>query len=70
MKEVKFSISGMHCTGCSSRLERVLNGLDGVSNANVEFDKGIANIKFDDSNLSISEILDAIKDAGFDGEQI
>lgn len=28
-KEVLFTVGGMHCAACSSRLERVLNGMDG-----------------------------------------
>ena len=30
MKEVKLNIEGMRCTGCSTRLEKVLNNVDGV----------------------------------------
>ena len=34
-KEVLFTVGGMHCAACSSRLERVLNGMDGVQSASV-----------------------------------
>ena len=34
-KEVLFTVGGMHCAACSSRLERVLNGMDGVQSATV-----------------------------------
>ncbi|MEG2140431.1 MAG: heavy metal translocating P-type ATPase, partial [Bilophila sp.] len=33
--ELRFAISGMHCASCSSRLERALNGMDGVVSASV-----------------------------------
>ena len=33
MKEVKLNIEGMHCTGCSTILEKVLNNVDGVEGA-------------------------------------
>ena len=39
MKEIKLKIEGMHCTGCSSRLEKVLNNTDGVESATVSFEK-------------------------------
>ncbi|MFQ8887064.1 MAG: hypothetical protein ACLR7Z_00590 [Bilophila wadsworthia] len=29
-KEVLFTVGGMHCAARSSRLERVLNGMDGA----------------------------------------
>ena len=35
MKEIKLKIEGMHCAGCSTRLERVLNNLEGVEEAKV-----------------------------------
>lgn len=31
MKEEKVKISGMTCTACASRVERVINKLEGVS---------------------------------------
>lgn len=34
-KELLFNVGGMHCAACSSRLERVLNGMDGVASASV-----------------------------------
>lgn len=34
-KELLFTVGGMHCAACSSRLERVLNGMDGVRSASV-----------------------------------
>ena len=30
MKEIKLKIEGMHCAGCSTRLESELNNLEGV----------------------------------------
>ena len=32
MKETNLKIEGMHCAGCSTRLEKVLNNLEGVEN--------------------------------------
>ena len=43
MKEIKLKIEGMHCTGCSSRLEKVLNNTDGVESAAVSFEEKQAN---------------------------
>ena len=34
-KELLFNVGGMHCAACSSRLERVLNGMDGIASASV-----------------------------------
>ena len=68
MKEVKLNIEGMHCTGCSARLQKVLSNLDGVSNAEVSFEKGMANIEFNKKIITLDEIKNAIVDSGFEVE--
>lgn len=68
MKEIKLKIEGMHCTGCSGRLEKVLNNADGIEEAKVSFENKVAEIKFDENTTSEKEIKEAIEDAGFKGE--
>lgn len=68
MKEIKLKIEGMHCTGCSGRLEKVLNNTDGIEEAKVSFENKVAEIKFDENTTSEEEIKEAIEDAGFKGE--
>ena len=68
MKEIKLKIEGMHCTGCSSRLEKVLNNTDGVESATVSFEKKQAIITYNESQTNIEKIKEAIQDAGFKGE--
>ena len=68
MKELSLKIKGMHCTGCSTRLEKVLNNQDGVENAKVSFEEAKADIKFDENQISLDEINEAISDAGFEAE--
>ena len=68
MKEVKLNIEGMHCTGCSTRLEKVLNNVDGVEDAKVSLEEKKADIKYDEKQESEKEIKETIEDAGFKGE--
>ena len=68
MKEISLKIEGMHCTGCSGRLERVLNNFEGIKKAKVDFDKKQAVIEFDESKTGIEDIKAVIEDAGFKGE--
>ena len=65
MKEIKLNIEGMHCTGCSTRLENVLNNVDGVESAKVSLEEKKADIKYDETQLSEKELIEAIEDAGF-----
>ena len=68
MKELKFKIEGMHCTGCSTRLQKVLNNLEGVEEAEVSLEAKQVMIKYDEDKISIEEIKEAIEDAGFKAE--
>lgn len=68
MKNIELRIEGMHCTGCSARLQKVLSNLDGVSNAEVSFEKGMANIEFNKEIITLDEIKNAIVDSGFEVE--
>ena len=65
MKEVKLNIEGMHCTGCSTRLEKVLNNVDGVEGAKVSLEEKMADIKYDETQVSEKELIEAVEDAGF-----
>ena len=68
MKEVVLKIEGMHCNGCSTRLERVLNNLEGVKSATVNFEEKQATIIFDINTINEKKIKKAIEDVGFQGE--
>lgn len=68
MKEIKLKIEGMHCAGCSTRLERVLNNLEGVEEAKVSLEEKQTTIKFDETKTNIENIKETIADAGFKGE--
>ena len=68
MKEVSLKIIGMHCEGCSTRLGKVLNTQDGVEDAKVSLEEAKADIKFDENEIGLDEIKEAIEDAGFETE--
>lgn len=68
MKEIKLKIEGMHCAGCSTRLEKVLNNLEGVETAKVSLEEKKATIKYDETKISLESIKEAIEDTGFKGE--
>ena len=68
MKETNLKIEGMHCAGCSTRLEKVLNNLEGVEIAKVSLEEKKATIKYDETKNRLESIKEAIQDAGFKGE--
>ena len=68
MREIKLKIEGMHCAGCSNRLEKILNNVDGVESAKVSLEEKSADIKYNEEEIELNTILQEIEDAGFKGE--
>ena len=68
MREIKLKIEGMHCAGCSNRLEKILNNVDGVKSAKVSLEEKSADIKYNEEEVELNTILQEIEDAGFKGE--
>ncbi|MCF6320198.1 MAG: heavy metal translocating P-type ATPase [Rhizobiaceae bacterium] len=56
----------MHCAGCSSRVEGVLNKAPGVIEANVNLTLERATIHFEPEKTSTTELAQIISDTGFE----
>ncbi|WP_415718734.1 heavy metal translocating P-type ATPase [Maridesulfovibrio sp.] len=68
--ELTLPVSGMACSACSSRLERVLSATEGISSAQVSLASETANLNFNPSTISLRDIRQIIADAGFESGQI
>ena len=49
--EQSFSVSGMHCAACSSRIERVVSALSGVESVSVNLATEQMRCVYDDAEL-------------------
>ena len=56
MQTEHLKVTGMTCSGCTSKVEKALKRINGVSDVNVSLDAGEATVKFDD-RLTSSEQL-------------
>ena len=65
MNKVEIKIEGMHCEGCSKRLAKVLNNVEGVNTVEVSLENKVAKIEYDESIAKIEDFQEAIEDAGF-----
>ncbi|AKD38202.1 heavy metal-binding protein, putative [Pasteurella multocida subsp. multocida OH4807] len=70
MQKVTLKIEGMHCGGCTKSVTRLLQEFEGVALAEVSLDTASAEVTFDQSKVSIGELIDAIENAGFDAQQV
>ena len=64
MSHLDLGVTGMTCTSCSSRVERKLNKLDGVS-ASVNFATEAAAIEYDSQAVSPQELISVVEGAGY-----
>ncbi|MCF6282631.1 MAG: heavy metal translocating P-type ATPase [Candidatus Polarisedimenticolaceae bacterium] len=63
--EIRFSIEGMSCAACSSRVERLLNKHPAVLDATVNLATEKANVTYESQQVTATELFDLIRDAGF-----
>ncbi|WP_246054381.1 MULTISPECIES: heavy metal translocating P-type ATPase [Antarcticibacterium] len=59
-----YKITGMTCNGCRSHVEKVLNEVDGVSNASVDLEKAEATIEME-RHIEISTFQEALKGSNY-----
>ncbi len=62
---VEFSIEGMSCAmGCAKKIENKLAGLDGVTEASVDFDQKLAMVTFEKDKITTTTLEETVKSAG------
>jgi copper chaperone len=64
MKEVTLQIEGMSCGHCVGQIRNALVRLDGVQVHLVRV--GEASLSYDPDTLALTEIVDAVKQAGYE----
>lgn len=64
MRSVQLNIGGMSCGHCVARVAKTLGTLDGLEVDNVRI--GAAELRFDPARRSIDDILEALRDAGYE----
>lgn len=58
-------VSGMSCAACSARVEKVLNGANGVISAGVNLATNKATIEYDADQTSLEELAVRVTDIGY-----
>jgi P-type Cu+ transporter len=65
VKQTTIPITGMTCAACAVRIEKGLNKLEGVSEANVNFALERASVSYDPSKVNLSEMERKIEQLGY-----
>ena len=66
---IKLKVQGMSCSGCSSRLKKVLERQDGVAMAEASHEDNSCVIEFDPGKTGRDKLVTVIEDANFTVEE-
>jgi len=64
-KEINMPVEGMTCAACAKSIERAVGKLPGVETVSVNFATEKANVRYNPTDLRMSEIKQAIAKAGY-----
>ncbi len=67
---LELAVTGMHCAACSSRIERVVGAMPGVTQASVNLAAETGKFVFDPQTITPRDIRRAIRDLGFSSESL
>ena len=59
-------IGGMKCVNCQNKIEQMLKKTPGVESAKVSYQKGTADIAFDPVWVTLEELRQVIREAGYE----
>lgn len=61
VKKMDIKIEGMKCAACSTRVEKALNEIEGVTNVAVNLLERKASIEYDETLLSSRDLVETIE---------
>ncbi len=65
MEKERFDITGMTCSSCSTRVEKAVDGLEGVETAAVNLLTNSMTVEYDPAAVDAQGIVDAVEKAGY-----
>lgn len=58
-------IDGMHCVSCTMLVDGDLEDLKGVKSSKTNFAKAKCEVEFDEAEVSVDQIVQAVRGAGY-----
>ena len=58
-------IDGMHCHRCDETIQKALKLIPGVHEVEVDFNSGLASVLYDDAQVKVKDLTEAITEAGY-----
>lgn len=66
MTTMTLSVPGISCGHCKMSIEGAVSTLPGVDKVEVDIDPKTVALSFDDSSVSLDQIVEAIEEQGYD----
>jgi copper chaperone CopZ len=66
MTKTLFHVPNMHCSTCAMTLESIEDELDGVKRVNASYRKQEMEVEFDETRVSVVQIVARAKEMGYD----
>ncbi len=64
-KKAEIKISGMHCASCALNVEKTLQDVEGVEDAQVNFGTEKATVEYDPDKVELGKLEEKVQDAGY-----
>lgn len=64
-KTVTLGVPDMTCGACPITVKKAINGVNGVTRTEVDFDKRQAVVSYDDAKANVKQIMQATANAGY-----
>jgi Cu+-exporting ATPase len=65
-KHIKFKVNGMSCSSCSNNVQKKLNALDGIINANISIATEKGQVDYDSNIVDVKTILSTVDNLGYE----
>lgn len=66
MKNVTLNVEGMSCSHCVNAVTKAVTALEGVAGVNVDLAAKTVTVDFNEAEVSLDSIKEAIEDEGYD----
>lgn len=70
IKKAELTVTGMTCQkGCADGIDKKLKKTEGIIRSSTKLDTGICKVTFDESKISIDQIISVIEGMGYKAKQ-
>lgn len=65
IKNIQYRIENMHCGGCAGRVKKALNSKDGIDKVDVDLEKRVVTISYDEDKITPDVISSTLTEAKY-----